>query len=66
MFFENGFNRPFYRAAHSPASGGGRAISTAHAQYLSANKETYESKKRTPIAFFADEVHSHLYCCCCS
>ena len=52
MFFENGFNRPFHRPAHPPAARGRKSNSTAHAQYLRANKETYESKKRTPIALF--------------
>ena len=52
MFFENGFNRPFRRPAISPVSTRQKSNSTAHAQYLRAHKETYESKKRTPIALF--------------
>jgi len=42
MFFENGFNRPFQRAAKSPGRQTTEEHSTAQAQYLRANKETYE------------------------
>lgn len=52
MFFENGFNRPLPPSCISPGSTRQKSNSTAHAQYLRANKETYESKKRTPIALF--------------